>query len=108
MPFKNPNQRKFLFEMDKQKNQGGGIPSNPGTIPVNKSPGNSFSTSRPPQMTQPPKAFSLGVSGSPKPFQPHTVPSMGSSIKPTAVPALPAAPKLPKFQKMKKFMKGPL
>lgn len=91
--FKSPNQRKFLFAQDKDKQKG---------INPSKSSPNSFPTSRPPEMTKPFKAFSLGTLAA-KEFKP----SMPGNIKPTSNPSvIPSLPGLPKFGKTKQYLKS--
>ena len=98
MPFQNSKQRKFLYELDKQKNAPGSL-----NMPVQKSAPVSIPTARPPQMSKPPQAFKLGA-----PKSPQFHPPVSNMIKPTSHPAvIPSLPAAPKFAKMKSYFKKP-
>jgi hypothetical protein len=98
MAFQSNKQRKFLYELDKQKNAPGSL-----NMPVQKSAPISIPTSRPPQMTKPPQAFKLGAPKSPQ-FHPQGIGAIKPTSHPSIIPSLPAAPK---FAKMKSYFKKP-
>jgi hypothetical protein len=94
--FKNPNQRKFLFAQDKDKQKG---------INSTKSNPNSISTAWPSsQRTEPPAAYKLGNPSAPK-FHPPVSASIKPTSNPNIIPPLPPLAKMPKFGRTRKYLK---